>query len=194
MECSMEWHLKKCCGIVRAMAATYVGAVPINFGWEFLQCRMYSSIEWNSCPHSLHANSYFLWPVSSIILRSASVDKMFTVVCSIARTPACLAAAANASLWQKGCWQGMLQSTSTFLYAITPLSFLLTVAPLVLVVPEQEFHKEMSKINSWLAELRSLGVDAKTRNDLNDEKELHDMTDNIKRSLYQEYKKAYASA
>jgi len=88
----------------------------------------------------------------------------------------------------------MLQSTSTFLYAITPLSFLLTVAPLVLVVPEQEFHKEMSKINSWLAELRSLGVDAKTRNDLNDEKELHDMTDNIKRSLYQEYKKAYASA
>lgn len=88
----------------------------------------------------------------------------------------------------------MLQSTSTFLYAITPLSFLLTVVPLVLVVPEQEFHKEMNKINSWLAELRSLGVDAKTRNDLNDEKELHDMTDNIKRSLYQEYKKAYAEA
>lgn len=39
-----------------------------------------------------------------------------------------------------------------------------------------------------------MGVDAKTRNDLNDEKELHDMTDNIKRSLYQEYKKAYAEA
>jgi hypothetical protein len=52
----------------------------------------------------------------------------------------------------------------------------------------------MSKINNWLAELRSLGVDAKTRNDLNDEKELHDMADNIKRSLYQEYKKAYARA
>lgn len=65
---------------------------------------------------------------------------------------------------------------------------------MVLAVPEQEFHQEMNKINSWLAELRSLGVDAKTRNDLNDEKELHDMTDNIKRSLYQEYKKAYAEA
>ena len=52
----------------------------------------------------------------------------------------------------------------------------------------------MNRINSWLAELRSLGVDAKTRNDLNDEKELHDMTDNIKRSMYQEYKKAYAEA
>jgi hypothetical protein len=65
---------------------------------------------------------------------------------------------------------------------------------MVLAVPEQEFHQEMNKINSWLAELRSLGVDARNRNDLNDEKELHDMADNIKRSLYQEYKKAYAQA
>lgn len=88
----------------------------------------------------------------------------------------------------------MLQFTSAFLCAITPISFLLTVASLGLVVPEQEFHQEMNKISNWLAELRSLGVDAKTRNDLNDEKELHDMADNIKRSLYQEYKKAYAQA
>lgn len=86
------------------------------------------------------------------------------------------------------------QFTSAFLYAITPFSFLLTLASLVLAVPEQEFHQEMNKINSWLAELRSLGIDAKNRNDLNDEKELHDMADNIKRSLYQEYKKAYARA
>ena len=68
----------------------------------------------------------------------------------------------------------------------------MTLAFLVLVLPEQEFHQEMNRINNWLAELRSLGVDAKKRNDLNDEKELHDMTDSIKRSLYQEYKKAYA--
>jgi hypothetical protein len=105
---------------------------------------------------------------------------MFMVVCSIAgHGPYC------------SC---RLQFTSAFLYAIAPFPFLLTVASLVLVVPEQEFHQEMSKINNWLAELRSLGVDAKTRNDLNDEKELHDMADNIKRSLYQEYKKAYAQA
>lgn len=37
-----------------------------------------------------------------------------------------------------------------------------------------------------------MGVDAKSRNDLNNEKELQDATDNIKRSLYEEYKKAYA--
>ncbi len=61
-----------------------------------------------------------------------------------------------------------------------------------LAVPEQEFHQEMNKINNWLAELRSLGVDTKSRNDLTDEKELQDATDNIKRSLYEEYKKAYA--
>jgi hypothetical protein len=65
---------------------------------------------------------------------------------------------------------------------------------LVLTVPEQEFHQEMNRINNWLAELRSLGVDAKNKNDLNDEKELRDMADNIKQSLYQEYKKAYARA
>ncbi|MEM3095225.1 MAG: hypothetical protein QXX64_06265 [Nitrososphaera sp.] len=59
-------------------------------------------------------------------------------------------------------------------------------------MPEQEFHQEMNKINNWLVELRSLGVDAKSRNDLNNEKELQDATDNIKRSLYEEYKKAYA--
>jgi hypothetical protein len=77
---------------------------------------------------------------------------------------------------------------------MTPIPFLLTSASLVSAVPEQEFHQEMNKINSWLAELRSLGVEARNRNELNDEKELHDMTDNIKRSLYQEYKKAYAEA
>jgi hypothetical protein len=88
----------------------------------------------------------------------------------------------------------MYEFTGVFLYTITPYRFLLTVAFLDSAVPEQEFHQEMNKINSWLAELRSLGVDAKTRNDLNDEKELHDMADNIKRSLYQEYKKAYAQA
>jgi hypothetical protein len=88
----------------------------------------------------------------------------------------------------------MYEFTGVLLYTITPYRFLLTVAPLDLAMPEQEFHQEMNKINSWLAELRSLGVDAKTRNDLNDEKELHDMADNIKRSMYQEYKKAYAQA
>ncbi|AFU60176.1 hypothetical protein Ngar_c32610 [Candidatus Nitrososphaera gargensis Ga9.2] len=68
----------------------------------------------------------------------------------------------------------------------------MAVSSLVLAVPEQEFHQEMNKINNWLVELRSLGVDAKSRNDLNNEKELQDATDNIKRSLYEEYKKAYA--
>ena len=57
-------------------------------------------------------------------------------------------------------------------------------------MPEQEFHQEMSRIDNWVAELRSLGGDAKNKNELNGEKELHDMTDRIKHSMYQEYKKA----
>jgi hypothetical protein len=43
-------------------------------------------------------------------------------------------------------------------------------------VLEQEFHQEMSRINNWVAELRSFSGDAKNKNELNDEKELHDMT------------------
>lgn len=50
----------------------------------------------------------------------------------------------------------------------------------------------MNSIDQWLSELRSLGVSAKRRNDLNDKKELQDLTENIKQALYEQYKTAYS--
>lgn len=59
-------------------------------------------------------------------------------------------------------------------------------------MPEYLFEEEMKKVDYWLNELRSLGVNARKKNDLNDSKELHDLADKIKKTLYQEYKTAYA--
>lgn len=44
----------------------------------------------------------------------------------------------------------------------------------------------------WNGELRSLGIDPKKKNDLNDNKELKDLTDNVKQTMYQDYKTAYS--
>jgi hypothetical protein len=57
---------------------------------------------------------------------------------------------------------------------------------------QQSFQEEMNSIDQWLSELRSLGVSAKRRNDLNDKKELQDLTENIKQALYEQYKTAYS--
>ena len=48
------------------------------------------------------------------------------------------------------------------------------------------------KGNRQKEELRSLGVEPKRANDLNDDKELQDLTDNLKLTYYQEYKTAYS--
>lgn len=58
---------------------------------------------------------------------------------------------------------------------------------------DQTFQQEMESIDMWLAELRSLGIEPKRKNDFNDSKELEDLTDNIKHTLYQEYKTAYSA-
>jgi len=61
-------------------------------------------------------------------------------------------------------------------------------------MPEQAFEDEMKRVDYWLNELRTLGLSANKKNDVNDSKELHSLADNIKRTLYQEYKAAYAKA
>jgi hypothetical protein len=61
-------------------------------------------------------------------------------------------------------------------------------------MPEPAFEEEMKRVDYWLNELRSLGVPARRKNELNDGKELHDLADNIKQTFYQEYKVAYAEA
>ena len=61
-------------------------------------------------------------------------------------------------------------------------------------MPDQLFEEQMKKVDYWLNELRSLGLSARKKNELNDSKELHDLTDNIKERMYKEYKTAYAKA
>lgn len=55
------------------------------------------------------------------------------------------------------------------------------------------FDEQMRSIDQWVAELRSLGISPKKISSLNDSKELQDLTDNIKQTLYQEYKTAYST-
>jgi hypothetical protein len=43
----------------------------------------------------------------------------------------------------------------------------------------------------WFSELDSLGIHAKKTNDLNDSKEMSDLVENVKRTMFQEYKTAY---
>jgi hypothetical protein len=61
-------------------------------------------------------------------------------------------------------------------------------------MPEYAFLKEMESIDRWIEELRSLGVSAKKTNSLNNTKELQDLANNIKQTMYQDYKTAYTDA
>lgn len=45
---------------------------------------------------------------------------------------------------------------------------------------------------SWRGELESLGIEPKARNVLNDNQEIDSLIENIKQTLYQEYKSAYS--
>ena len=42
------------------------------------------------------------------------------------------------------------------------------------------------------ADLRSLGIEPEPTNELNDKKELQNLADNVKDSMYQDYKTAYS--
>ena len=59
---------------------------------------------------------------------------------------------------------------------------------------EAAFEEQMKGIDNWLSELRSLGINAKKTNVLNDKGELQALTDNIKQGLYQDYKTAYGES
>lgn len=59
---------------------------------------------------------------------------------------------------------------------------------------ESSFQEEMNSVDRWVAELKSLGIAAKRKNELNDAQELHTLSDNIKETMYQEYKAAYSEA
>jgi hypothetical protein len=53
--------------------------------------------------------------------------------------------------------------------------------------------KQKHKIGYWESDLRSLGIVPTRKNDLNDEAELQNLADNLKDSMYQDYKTAYGT-
>ena len=52
--------------------------------------------------------------------------------------------------------------------------------------------KEKDKKGFVEADLRSLGIEPEPANELNDKKELQNLADNVKDSMYQDYKTAYS--
>jgi hypothetical protein len=57
-----------------------------------------------------------------------------------------------------------------------------------------ELEKRPADEEEWylLKELESLGIEAKRMSELNDKQELRDLVENIKQTLYQEYKTHYS--
>jgi hypothetical protein len=57
----------------------------------------------------------------------------------------------------------------------------------------EEFEKEHIRKNEYLKnELKSLGIEPKRKNHLNDDEELQNLSDNIKQAMFQDYKVAYS--
>jgi hypothetical protein len=55
------------------------------------------------------------------------------------------------------------------------------------------FEKEHIEKKEYLKnELKSLGIEPKRKNQLNDEKELQNLSDTIKQAMFQDYKVAYS--
>ncbi len=55
------------------------------------------------------------------------------------------------------------------------------------------FEKEHTGNKEYLKnELESLGIEPKKKNQLNDKEELQNLSDNIKQSMFQDYKVAYS--
>jgi hypothetical protein len=48
------------------------------------------------------------------------------------------------------------------------------------------------KYGWWISELDSLGIKRLKRNDMKDRKQIIDLAENIKQTLFQEYKTAYS--
>jgi hypothetical protein len=63
-----------------------------------------------------------------------------------------------------------------------------------MISPSEEiFEKEHTDSKEYLKnELKSLGVEPKRKNQLNDNEELQNLSDNIKQAMFQDYKVAYS--
>lgn len=54
-------------------------------------------------------------------------------------------------------------------------------------------EEQTDKEDYWQTELKSLGIEPKRKNELNDKEELEALTNNIKEVYYQDYKTAYSA-
>jgi hypothetical protein len=52
-------------------------------------------------------------------------------------------------------------------------------------------HKLPPKVRHYIAELESLSVAPKSINELNDDKEMEDLVDNIKLTMFEDFKSTY---
>jgi hypothetical protein len=57
---------------------------------------------------------------------------------------------------------------------------------------KEEQQQQQAKNGYWRNELDSLGIEPKEKEELNDKKELEDLSDNIKQAMFQDYKIAYS--
>jgi hypothetical protein len=57
---------------------------------------------------------------------------------------------------------------------------------------EEQQQYLYKKLGYWQTELRSLGVDLKRNNELDESHELQYLSDKVKLSMYQDYKMAYS--
>ena len=62
-------------------------------------------------------------------------------------------------------------------------------------IMKMEFYTQMPQspqsLRHWISELDSLGIKSKTLNELNDVYEIGNLVENIKQTLFQDYKSSY---
>jgi hypothetical protein len=68
------------------------------------------------------------------------------------------------------------------------------VTPIIVPIlsKQEEEQRQQAKNGYWRNELDSLGIEPKQKKELNDKKELEDLSDNIKQAMFQDYKIAYS--
>jgi hypothetical protein len=57
---------------------------------------------------------------------------------------------------------------------------------------QEEEQRQQAKNGYWRNELDSLGIEPKEKKELNDKKELEDLSDHIKQAMFQDYRIAYS--
>ena len=57
---------------------------------------------------------------------------------------------------------------------------------------EKQQRQQQAKNGYWQNELYSLGIEQKEKKELNDKEENENLSDNIKQSMFQDYKLAYS--